>query len=315
MLLPLNKVRILDFDDTAVSQQRLIQAIKDSGLSLEVLDLKTQAQDLRFWAKEKDLNRLRASLPPKAGSAITFYGSGDFHHVTTALLQTIPIHISLIVFDHHPDWDGKSPYLSCGSWVSRIEESPTIEKILLLGPSSDDLSAGLATASFKALNQGKLEIYPYRRHDSSLFLRTLPTNECLTNRGNFIFSRIQWNNLADKDMRVFLEKLLKRIPTQHVYVSIDKDCLSRKSAITNWEQGQISLDWLVAALEYIKKVRTLVGVDITGDYSVSKTAGLVKTFISRFDHRFADPVSDEKGAKEINESTNLRLFQALTRVA
>ena len=219
--------------------------------------------------------------------------------------------MTLIVFDHHPDWDGLSFNLSCGSWVSRAQSNPAIEKILLLGPSSDDLGSGLATASLKAFNQGKLEIYPFQRAPTSVVFRAIADNECVTKNGNFISSRIQWNNLIDKDIDVFLRGLLKKISTECIYVSIDKDCLTREAAITNWEQGQITLEWLLSALTCIKNEKTLIGVDITGEYSVIETKGLLKGLFSRYDHRFAEPAIDIKSAQAINEATNLQILRTL----
>ena len=37
------------------------------------------------------------------GSAVTFLGSGDFHHVTLALLQRLSEPFNLLIFDKHLD--------------------------------------------------------------------------------------------------------------------------------------------------------------------------------------------------------------------
>ena len=50
-----------------------------------------------------------------------------------------------------------------------------------------------------------------------------------------------------------------------VYISIDKDVLSEKYAITNWNQGDMSLGMLENVLAYFLKQCEVIGIDICGD--------------------------------------------------
>ena len=53
-----------------------------------------------------------------------------------------------------------------------------------------------------------------------------------------------------------------------VYVSIDKDVLSRRDAVTNWDQGTVSLDELGVLLRYILDHEDVIGMDICGEYDL-----------------------------------------------
>ena len=59
---------------------------------------------------------------------------------------------------------------------------------------------------------------------------------------------------------------ISTIPTDMpVYVSIDKDVLSTDHAITDWDQGDMTLDEMKDYISQILSNRQLIGVDICGD--------------------------------------------------
>jgi hypothetical protein len=159
-----NSIRILDFDGSVLAQANLLQKYKIPPYSVEVIDLKDISSSCRYLATKKTLAIVNKRLQNSSPNAITLYGSGDFHHISSVLLSRFTNPIGVIVFDHHPDWDGLSPYISCGSWVTEVSKMKNVEKMILLGPSSEDLSArGLASAYLNNLERGKLEIFPYER--------------------------------------------------------------------------------------------------------------------------------------------------------
>jgi len=56
-----------------------------------------------------------------------------------------------------------------------------------------------------------------------------------------------------------------------IYVSIDKDALSREWAATNWDQGEMSLGYLTGVIEKaLGEGCRIAGVDICGEISPSK---------------------------------------------
>lgn len=60
--------------------------------------------------------------------------------------------------------------------------------------------------------------------------------------------------------------LLSNIPSESVYISIDKDVLCRDEAVTNWEQGTMTLSSLLACLHQLLSYKRVVGVDVCGEY-------------------------------------------------
>ena len=50
-----------------------------------------------------------------------------------------------------------------------------------------------------------------------------------------------------------------------LYISIDKDVLSEDYAITDWDQGDMTIDEMIDLLKDIAKDRQIIGVDICGD--------------------------------------------------
>ena len=54
-----------------------------------------------------------------------------------------------------------------------------------------------------------------------------------------------------------------------LYLSVDKDILDRKFCITNWDQGNLSLDELTEFLKQVSAGREIIGADICGGISES----------------------------------------------
>ena len=64
-----------------------------------------------------------------------------------------------------------------------------------------------------------------------------------------------------------VDGLIDAIPTDAVYVTIDKDAFSPTEAATNWDQGEMPLDHVLAVVEQLARSKRLVGADVCGDYS------------------------------------------------
>ena len=57
-----------------------------------------------------------------------------------------------------------------------------------------------------------------------------------------------------------------------VYISIDKDVLSREYARTDWDQGDMTLGQLCSCITQINSCRQIIGIDVCGEISLSKGA-------------------------------------------
>lgn len=59
--------------------------------------------------------------------------------------------------------------------------------------------------------------------------------------------------------------ILQHIPTDLIYISIDKDVLRIKDAETNWDQGQMKLETLTKYLTRLLQMKEVFGLDVCGE--------------------------------------------------
>ena len=50
-----------------------------------------------------------------------------------------------------------------------------------------------------------------------------------------------------------------------LYISLDKDILTRSCAITNWDQGEAQLEDVLACIKEAASCRSIIGVDVCGE--------------------------------------------------
>jgi len=285
-------VRILNFDDSVTRQTEFIQAANPRVVSF--IDLGRAA---RLWADRRQANIIRERLDSAEKHEITFIGSGDYHYVSGLLLELFTEPFSLIVFDHHPDWDTLPPRRGCGAWVSRALENPAVEHVFLVGNASSDLSfPSILTGNRRGAQSGRVSLLPYK----------IPTKHY------WPWSGLPWFELANAPRAVFSQALQKLLGKK-VYISIDKDCLTSAHALTNWEEGCLELELLLGFLAEIDAGCEIIGLDVTGDYSPGNFTSRWKRWCSTFDHPSEFTAKDRSQAEidAVNGSTNRRMVDLL----
>jgi len=166
----------------------------------------------------------------------TFIGSGNYHYVTLVFLQRIQVPFTLILFDNHTDMLSPASHdlITCGSWVAlALATLPRLQRVIIVG-ASDNLPEDLPSA-----------------------LR----------RRVMVFSRRQL-----KEQRWLEYKICRAVPTQTVYISVDKDVLSRTEAVTNWDQGDMRLAELLTILRHLHETKAVWGMDVCGEYEAGPLA-------------------------------------------
>ena len=93
-------------------------------------------------------------------SCVTFYGSGDFHHVSLALLRRLKYPANLLVIDNHPDWMRGVPILHCGTWLYHAARLPHIKPIFHVGGDVDFDNRYRWLAPWPMLEAGKIAVFP-----------------------------------------------------------------------------------------------------------------------------------------------------------
>ncbi len=309
------QISLLHLDDALDSQAGFLRIADSRGA--QHIDVKKLGGDVRLWGTRKALEALQAELNDKLiGSEprLTFMGSGDFHHITSLLLpmalENCHEPVTVIHFDNHPDWVKFEGGTHCGSWVNRALEMPQVRKVITVGVCSHDLRRPeWKGANLQLLARRQLELYPY----------DYPPSRVKTDYGEGasyvqVDGNIRWKTIRTIGEQNFAAHLLSRIETKAVYVTVDKDVLALKDALTNWDQGKMRLPYLLNLIKEIGEHHTVIGADVNGDYSVPHYTGHAWT---KFKKR-AEILIDQPGRKlpangyDTNSVANLALLQVFT---
>ena len=302
-------VRILDVDGSVAQQQMLLHRL---GPNAHIVGLRDLEASLRFMSTHAARQSFERALKPAHRNRLTFLGSGDFHHLSSALVAQWKTPLSLIVFDNHPDWDITSPWHCCGCWINEVLARPNIRRVAVIGLGPTDLHGWhILRGNLKAVQRQKLELFPWSfARSKTLFApsRNLP---CASLRARGPRTEIHWKTVAQNGLPAIMNSVLDRLPTREVYVSIDKDCLQAKHAVTNWEEGEVSLEDLCAAITTVAQRREIVGADIIGEWSSGPIANPLFRAIARADHPSDSNHRPSSASLRANEQTNLALLDVL----
>jgi len=238
---------------------------------------------------------LDRTLPSKHGTV--FVGSGDFHHVSHALISRRASEgmFKVVVLDNHPD-NMRFPFgIHCGSWVRHVAALPFVSHVHVLGITSRDVAVAHAWENyFTPLIQGKL------------------TNWCIgvdtgwaarVGLGDRFLSFDSAAELLDR----FTESV--RHDPMPVYLTIDKDVLSPAVAHTNWDQGCLSEDEMMETIAGLRG--RLIGSDITGDVSSYRYRTWWKRWLSALDRQPDVSRGELAGWQREQNAINLRLIDAV----
>lgn len=65
------------------------------------------------------------------------------------------------------------------------------------------------------------------------------------------------------------DTLTETLHGHDLYISIDKDVLHPQAAVTNWDQGDMTLERLISLLRAVMRCNRVIGVDVCGEYPVT----------------------------------------------
>ena len=301
---------ILRLDDALERQTALERRVLDVGGEVAMADDLGPAFRLWTRAATRDAlkQRLGEELPDRLGGDLVFAGSGDFHHVTPLLIERAVQQacgpVTILHFDNHPDWARIAPGKHCGSWVGAAARMPGVEKVVTVGVCSPDIGRAKAKeGDLSLITEGRLDLYAWTAPDGGAEVelegRAWPTVEALGEAG-------------------FIQHLEQAIGTRCVYVTLDKDVLAAGDAVTNWDQGRASLDFVINAVRSVCAGRRLLGADVVGDWSEPVYGGGAAAWILKqgealLDQPWRRPLPEDADA--VNEAANLRLLDAFAELA
>jgi arginase family enzyme len=212
-------------------------------------------QHVNLYCEKDSLEEIEKRLSERKQKGITFIGNGNYHYVTYLLLKEIPTPFTLVLFDNHPDID--------------MSEDAT-EKIISCGS-----WVSFALEHIPMMKQIIIIGPSSAKIDSSYFSKvTIVPFDCQQNYSSKL--------------------ILSTIQTDTVYISIDKDVLNKTDAVTNWDQGNMSILTLTQYLQDILKHKDIYGLDICGEVPSSP----INLFLSTY-----------KDSIQKNETANIKILQ------
>lgn len=293
--------RILDLDGSLRAQPALLQR---TGASICPMD--DWAPRIRLGCSSRRFGQFEQALAFRLGSdaddapRLNWYGSGDFHHVTLALLRRRQRPFNLVVIDNHPDWMRRIPILHCGTWLWHAAQLPQVQRIFHVGGDVDFDNYYRWVAPWQQLRSGKITVCPSVRKFAR-FPWTRVTNEPLRARLDVpaTFERIM-------ELLAPFRADLARWP---LYVSLDKDVMVQSDSIVNWDSGHLRLDEVLAVLEALEHLAQgrWAGMDVLGDWSPVRLQGWLRHLLHFTEH---PPLTiDAEQAATRNEQINLALCE------
>jgi arginase family enzyme len=302
------QVRVLDLDGSIARQTQLLRRF-----GAVILRLQEWGRNLRLVCRHAALAHFEKQLAQLTGSphdtrpSLTFLGSGDFHHVSLALLRRLTGPFNLLVIDNHPDWMRGIPFLHCGTWLYHAAQLPNVQRIFHLGGEVDFDNAYRWLAPWPMLRSGKIIVAPARQR----------------------FQGRYWDRIAHQPLRrhpdepagsdilsEWLTPYRAELAAYPLYISLDKDVLTAAEAVVNWDSGHLTaVEVLVILSAFINAADgELAGMDVVGDWSPVHLCGWARRFLHWTEH---PPLTiDANEATRRNQALNLRLLECVSpRVA
>src|SRR5262245_47512654 len=118
------QVQVLDLDGSIPRQRDVLAQFPGP-----VIPLAEWGPQIRLGCRFGQFASFERALTLAAGPAVTLFGSGDFHHVTLALLRRLTTPFNLLVLDKHPDWMRGIPFLHCGTWLNHALRLPLLQQV------------------------------------------------------------------------------------------------------------------------------------------------------------------------------------------
>src|SRR5205823_5696000 len=164
--------------------------------------------------------------------ALTFCGSGDFHHVSLALVRRLTTPFNLLVLDNHPDWMRGVPFLHCGTWLYHAARLPQVRRIFHVGGDVDFDNYYRWMAPWDLIESGKIVVFPaVRRYRRGRWARVEAAPLRCDAAMPFPTERVE----------ELLTPYRRELRAWPLYVSLDKDVMVSDDAAVNWDSGHLTL--------------------------------------------------------------------------
>jgi hypothetical protein len=296
--------RILDLDGSIPRQSGVL-----SRLRPEIIRLSDWGPSIRMGCGFGRFRRFERALGKALGGAqddsprLTLYGSGDFHHVSLALLRRQPRPFNLLMIDNHPDWMRGLPFLHCGTWLYHAARLSMVRRVFHVGGEVDFDNGFRWLAPWPELRGGKITVFPAFRWFERGNWRQVPHEPLRAER----HTPLRPDRLSD-----LIAPFRGELEAFSLYISLDKDVLTEAEATVNWDSGYLTIGEVRAVLNGFTAAAggNLAGADLLGDWSPVRTRGVLRKTLHLTEHPAL--VVDPLAAARRNARTNLTLLEAIT---
>jgi len=295
-------IRILDLDGAVTGQRELVREH-----DVQVVSLQDWGPRIRIASSFAAYRRFENACAARwsdnlDGPVLTLYGSGDFHHVTLALLRRLREPFNLLILDKHPDWMRGIPFMHSGTWLNHAFKLPNIRRIFHVGGDLDFDNSFYWLAPWPQLSSGIVTVVPAVRS----------------------FTRGRWRDIPNRPLRESADRVITvarltsllgeagaDLAGYPLYITLDKDLMRVDDAIVNWDSGCLELSEVLSVLTGFVTAcgGQLAGMDIVGDWSPVRVRGLMRRWLHWTEHPalHVDPAE----AAECNARTNQILIDTL----
>ena len=185
---------------------------------------------------------------------LLFTDNGNYHYVSNIRAGMIDAPFDMIVFDHHTDMQPPrfGGLMSCGSWIrDTLLENKMLGQVVIIGSPDVDRADDRAddnTEDNAEDNAAGIEADIVEKYSDRVVF--LSENE---------------PDIADKITRRLVSSA-KLQGDRKVFISIDKDVLSKDECPTNWDQGDMSFENMKIILgDIINSGREICRIDVCGE--------------------------------------------------
>ena len=230
-----NNIVIMNF--SGVYEVQGLKAVLEAGKTNNHIISQLDCQDIpgtNCYCDSLAEEEIGKRIVPFGPEGLHFLDSGNYHYLTKLWLKLVKEPFELLVFDHHTDMQPPAllPVLSCGSWIRDAAGAyQNIKGICVIGPPEASVRETEAMEHVWFVTQEELD-------DGSG---------------------------AAKIKEIFAS----HAGTFPVYLSVDKDILSKEELDTNWDQGNVRVDELLSLAKDCLAGRKVLAVDLCGEPSAN----------------------------------------------
>ncbi len=245
-------ISLINMSNIYLQQQNFMQFLNDYADGYCLVDA-SGITGTDCYCDDLALQQLTQILADISVYGIHYIDGGNYHYLSKIFTDKLKQSFDLIVFDHHHDMQSPlfGQILSCGGWIKEVLDNNTfLNQVVIIGVQDELITQDIRTQYTQVQFITENEIIGLFGNTS----KDIGKDSILLDKKNLL--------LNEKVVQYIFDKIHIEYP---VYISIDKDVLSKEQYQTNWDQGILSTKCLKSLLSLMVKQYQVLGMDICGE--------------------------------------------------